>query len=60
LEACDFSSTSFLGNTLRIERWTASDPGDNIRVITAGIPEPASWAMPIAGFGMVGFAARRR
>ena len=41
-------------------RWTASDPGDNIRVITAGIPEPASWAMPIAGFGMVGFAARRR
>ena len=25
-----------------------------------GIPEPATWAMLIAGFGMVGFAARRR
>jgi len=27
---------------------------------TPGIPEPASWAMLITGFGMVGFAARRR
>ncbi len=27
---------------------------------TPGIPEPATWAMLIAGFGMVGFAARRR
>ena len=25
-----------------------------------GVPEPATWAMMIAGFGMVGFAARRR
>jgi hypothetical protein len=25
-----------------------------------GIPEPGTWAMLIAGFGMVGFAARRR
>lgn len=24
------------------------------------VPEPATWAMMIAGFGMVGFAARRR
>ncbi|MGQ5702679.1 NF038132 family protein [Sandaracinobacteroides sp. A072] len=27
---------------------------------TPGIPEPATWAMLIAGFGMVGFVARRR
>ena len=27
---------------------------------TAGIPEPATWAMMIAGFGLVGAAARRR
>ena len=26
----------------------------------ARIPEPATWAMMIAGFGLVGFAARRR
>ncbi len=25
-----------------------------------GVPEPASWALLISGFGMVGFAARRR
>jgi hypothetical protein len=29
-------------------------------VTTAGIPEPASWAMLIAGFGLVGAASRRR
>jgi hypothetical protein len=27
---------------------------------TAGIPEPSSWAMLIAGFGLVGAASRRR
>lgn len=27
---------------------------------TGGVPEPASWALMIAGFGMVGVAARRR
>jgi len=26
----------------------------------AAVPEPATWAMLIAGFGMIGFAARRR
>ena len=25
-----------------------------------GVPEPATWAMMIMGFGLVGFAARRR
>ena len=27
---------------------------------TPGVPEPATWAMMIMGFGLVGFAARRR
>ncbi len=29
-------------------------------VSNAVVPEPATWALMIAGFGMVGFAARRR
>jgi hypothetical protein len=34
---------------------------DNIEIDAApGVPEPASWALMIAGFGMVGFAMRRR
>ncbi|WP_235976470.1 PEPxxWA-CTERM sorting domain-containing protein [Sandaracinobacteroides hominis] len=38
------------------------DLGQGYRVdqIVAGVPEPATWAMLIAGFGMVGFSARRR
>lgn len=33
----------------------------NVRVETVGaVPEPASWAMMIAGFGITGFALRRR
>lgn len=32
--------------------WVEFTPG--------GVPEPATWAMLITGFGMVGFAARRR
>jgi PEP-CTERM motif len=36
--------------------WTA----DNFVFDAAVVPEPATWAMLIAGFGLVGFAARRR
>ena len=34
--------------------------GANARALTAAVPEPASWAMMIGGFGMVGAAMRRR
>ena len=34
---------------------------DSVKLTDIGvIPEPATWAMMIAGFGLVGFAARRR
>ena len=33
---------------------------DNVLVTQAAGPEPATWAMLIAGFGMVGAAMRRR
>lgn len=32
----------------------------NVSVIESAVPEPASWAMMIAGFGLVGAAMRRR
>lgn len=34
--------------------------GANLNFGAGGVPEPATWAMMIAGFGLVGFAARRR
>jgi PEP-CTERM motif len=33
---------------------------DNVSITTAAVPEPASWALMIAGFGLVGGAMRRR
>jgi hypothetical protein len=36
----------------------AVDPGDGL-VDPVGVPEPASWAMLIAGFGLVGAAQRQ-
>jgi hypothetical protein len=33
---------------------------DNVLVTSLAVPEPSSWLMLLAGFGMVGVAARRR
>jgi hypothetical protein len=33
---------------------------DNIGLTTAAVPDAPTWAMLIAGFGLVGFTARRR
>jgi hypothetical protein len=45
--------------TLTFGMISARNVGDYVRVIT-GVPEPRSWAMMLAGFGMVGFGMRRR
>ena len=63
-------TTSFTGDSLRIE-WTSigstsgqfsfSDGGSSVfSYTTAGVPEPATWALMILGFGAVGGAMRRR
>lgn len=33
---------------------------DELRVFGAAVPEPGAWSLMIVGFGLVGFAARRR
>jgi hypothetical protein len=37
-----------------------SQGATGVPLAAVGVPEPASWALLIGGFGMVGFAARRR
>ena len=55
-----------VGSTISIVLNGAGDQGnwDNVRLDgpsgTGGVPEPASWALLIAGFGMVGASLRRR
>ena len=58
LEANDFITIS--GATLNVD-WTASTPGDYVRVLTQGtaaIPEPMS--MMLFGTGLAGAALRRK
>ena len=39
---------------------TGSFSSDPAAIVVGGVPEPSVWAMLIAGFGLVGFQARRR
>lgn len=55
---------SVLGNTsalrIRGEFITGSDNGDLDNVIMAAVPEPETYAMMLAGLGLLGAVARRR
>lgn len=56
LEGADWSpSLAKSGNSYYGEAFIGSGTGT-----FAAIPEPATWAMLVGGFGLVGFAARRR
>lgn len=58
LESLD--SVTFLNNkTISFSLSSTATNKDMFSVITA-VPEPASWAMFITGFGLVGLGARRR
>ena len=62
------SSISFLANNntsfgFQIGTFSGDNVGpllDNVSLRVGGVPEPSSWAMLIAGFGLVGAVARRR
>ena len=57
-ERKDETGWSYLGDTLHIS-WKASNPGDHIRVTTL-VPEPQTYAMMLAGLGLLGTVAFRR
>jgi hypothetical protein len=44
----------------RYDNGNAAIIASSVDQISGNVPEPASWAMMIAGFGLVGAAARRR
>lgn len=57
-----FEGTAWADGPLQLFYWD-SNGGDNTEFITAAvsaIPEPATWAMLILGFGVVGGAMRRK
>lgn len=59
-----FSYRRFLGDAVSAFQATpGGDPNDyagGFRVNVTSVPEPATWALMLGGFGMMGFAARRR
>ena len=60
----EFSYRRFLGDA--VQPFVATPGGDgndyvgNFRISAGVVPEPATWAMMIGGFGLVGAASRRR
>ena len=58
----NFSGSAWASGTLELFYWD-SNSGDNsgqITVRVGDVPEPASWAMMVGGFGLVGGALRSR
>jgi hypothetical protein len=48
------------GNAISF-KWTASSPGDYVRVLTvSAVPEPETYALLLAGLGIMGAAVRRK
>jgi hypothetical protein len=60
--ASNVGSVQILGrfNSLDIDAFGAVEGGGFVTLSVAPIPEPGSWAMLLAGLGLLGFAARCR
>jgi hypothetical protein len=58
--ATTFDDVSGVLNNPRTNQWAFDILGVNSAVQVPAIPEPQSWAMLIAGFGLTGAAMRRR
>ena len=61
LAGFDASRVSIVGNELRLNLAGLTYNTDTVVDLTfAAVPEPASWALMVTGFGMIGSAIRRR
>ncbi len=60
----NFSGAAWATGTLKLFYWDTFTPDNTgsvaADVVTAVVPEPATWAMMICGFGMTGAMLRRR
>jgi hypothetical protein len=56
---CFFRDWEQLGGIVLLARDSGPIPF-HVRLESVGVPEPASWALMIAGFGLLGATARRR
>jgi len=57
LTGVNFSGT---GQSVVVTGGAGNIGWDDVTLTTGAVPEPATWAMMIAGFGMVGFSLRSR
>lgn len=57
---CNFENTGKIALGLPTGVSFTSDSGVFLTGVAGGVPEPAAWALMLAGFGAVGVAARRR
>ncbi|MBB6505626.1 hypothetical protein F4693_002621 [Sphingomonas endophytica] len=55
-----FETTTFGVGRQNSYDYTTRTQTATIRNVTSAVPEPTTWAMMVAGFGLAGFALRRR